>query len=488
MSKTSLSKSKIMSGLQCLKRLWFDLNPSEGYEGPDESLNFRFNEGHRVGAAARRLFPDGILIKHDDDLSLALAQTSELLAKDKPRPLFEATFRSGGVLVRADILLPLQKAFRLIEVKASTECKPHYILDCTIQTWVLREAGYSVKQVELAHLNRDFVYQGDGNYQGLFRFCDLTPHVDAHLWEVPCWVDWCQGALNDNLPEEEPGSHCYDPYECPYQEFCFPEDETQYPLSCLPRLSDQRLKGLLDLGIKDVREIPKNYPLTSIQELVRQTIVSEREYLASGLKGYLRGLPYPRFYLDFETIRFAVPIWRGTRPYQQVPFQWSCHVEWAPGRVEHVDFLEVSGRDPREEFVRSLVELLGDQGPITVYGSFEGVRLRELAETLPAFREQIEGLRERLVDLHKILQRGYCHPAMRGSWSLKCVLPAVVPELSYDDLEIKEGGSAEAVGAALILGEVPKNERSRLIESLRRYCALDTEAMRQIVERLSGDK
>ncbi len=157
-----------------------------------------------------------------------------------------------------------------------------------------------------------------------------------------------------------------------------------------------------------------------------------------------------------------------------------------PGRIEHVDFLEISGRDPREEFVRSLVELLGDRGPIIVYSSFEGARLRELAEALPAFRERIEGLMDRLVDLHGLLQRGYCHPEMRGSWSLKSVLPVVVPELSYEDLEIKEGGSAEAVGAALILGEVSEAERPRLIQALRRYCALDTEAMKQIVERLSG--
>jgi len=163
-AKRGLSKSKIISGLQCPKRLWFDLNPPEGYQGPDEGLAFRFSEGHRVGEVARSLFPEGILIEHDDDLSLALAQTSELLANDDRRPLFEATFRHGGVLVRADVLLPLKKAFRLIEVKASTDCKAHYVLDCTIQTWVLREAGCPVKRVELAHLNRNFVYQGDGNY------------------------------------------------------------------------------------------------------------------------------------------------------------------------------------------------------------------------------------------------------------------------------------------------------------------------------------
>lgn len=485
MAKGGLSKSKIISGLQCPKRLWFDLNPPEGYEGPDEGLAFRFSEGHRVGKVARSLFPGGILIEHDEDLSLALAQTSELLATEDRRPLFEATLKHGGVLVRIDVLLPLKEAFRLIEVKASTDCKAHYILDCAIQTWVLREAGYPVKRVELAHLNRDFVYQGDENYQGLFQFRDLTPQVEALLWEVPCWVQWCEKAFSPEPPEEMPGPHCFDPYECPYQEFCFPQEETEYPLSCLPRLTGWRQDELLKLGIKDVREIPENFPLTTRQELVRQTIVSGQEYLSSELKEYLRGLPYPRYYLDFETVRFAVPVWRGTRPYQQIPFQWSCHVEWGPGRVEHIDFLEISGRDPREDFVRSLVELLGDRGPIIVYGSFEGARLRELAEALPAFRERIESLMGRLVDLHGLLKGGYCHPEMRGSWSLKSVVPAVVPELSYEDLEVKEGASAEAVGAALILGEVSETERPRLIEALRRYCALDTEAMRRIVERLS---
>ena len=485
--RLGLSKSRIMSGLQRPKRLWFDLNPPEDYEGPGEETEFRLSQGHRVHRLAQALHPQGILIEHDDDLASALSETKRLLDSGHPGPLFEATFEHQGVLVRTDLLLRNRDgSFDLVEVKSSTEFKPQYLLDCAVQAWVLKGAGLPLRKVEVAYLDKNFVYQGDGRYDGIFCFHEVTDLVEAHLWEVSCWADWCRRALGPEPPEIEPGPHCEDFYPCPYTDYCpFPEGP-EYPLSCLPWLSGKRLSKLLEMGIEDVRDIPPDYELTETQEMVRRAIVSGEAFVSPSLREELRSLPYPRYYLDFETLMLAVPIWAGTSPYQQIPFQWSCHIETAPGEVFHQEFIDVSGKDPRENFVRSLLECLGERGPVLIYSNFEKTRLKKLAEQFPAYEREIQKVLDRMVDLCVLLRRGYCHPEMRGSWSLKSVLPTIAPELSYEEEEIQEGGTAQAVGTALVLGEVPEEDRERLIKALLSYCRLDTLALVKIVHELSA--
>jgi hypothetical protein len=196
----------------------------------------------------------------------------------------------------------------------------------------------------------------------------------------------------------------------------------------------------------------------------------------------VRALAFPRFYLDFETIQFAVPMWVGTRPYEQLPFQWSCRVEHAVGRLEHKEFLDVSGEAPMRRFAEALLAQLGDDGAVVVYGQFEAMILRQLASRFPDLEFALLQVIDRIEDLLPIMREHYYHPAMRGSWSLKSVLPTIAPELSYQDLgEVQDGGGAQAAYLGAIDDCTTADRKDRLARYLSDYCCMDTLALWRIV-------
>jgi len=234
----------------------------------------------------------------------------------------------------------------------------------------------------------------------------------------------------------------------------------------------------MDQGITDVRHIPADYPLTTKQGRVARVIrsgVAERDPAAATL---LNGLAYPRYYLDFESLQVAVPLWVGTQPYQQLVVQWSCHVETAPGQLTHQAFLAEGGDDPRRAFAEALVETVGDAGPVFVYNrSFEVGRLRELAQSYPDLAPALAALIARVNDLKPLTERYYCHPAMKGSWSLKAVLPTIAPELDYGALTIGGGDAASGAWREIYHSDTPAERRAELRAALAEYCLRDTLAL-----------
>ena len=239
----------------------------------------------------------------------------------------------------------------------------------------------------------------------------------------------------------------------------------------------------------DVRDVPEGLLSDPRTENIARAIRTGQPWIAPGLKSALRDLPYPRFYFDFETINPAVPIWAGTRPYQQVPFQWSCHVEHADGRLEHHEFLDISGSDPRSECAQRIIDLMsGMEGCVLVYfQAFEESRLRELARDLPEFAADLRRVIGKLCDLLPIVQVHYYHPDQHGSYSLKVVLPTVVPDLDYAGLEeVQDGGGAQRAFLELIDPGAVGERRSHLTRHLLAYCERDTQAMVELVRRLSA--
>lgn len=237
---------------------------------------------------------------------------------------------------------------------------------------------------------------------------DITEEVKRLLPEVPSWIEKCRKIL-EKEPEVTLGDQCRTPYECPFTYLCW-EVDAEYPVTCLPYIKREKARELLKMGIKDIRDIPEDFPFTEKQRLIWEATRSGKPYISLELKEILRNLAYPRYYLDFETIYFVVPIWAGNRPYQQIPFQWSCHIEKKPGEVLHKEFLEVSGTDPRKAFLESLIETLGEEGPIIVYGDFGEKILKGLEEAFPEFKDRIEKIISRLVDLCKISKKHFYHP------------------------------------------------------------------------------
>lgn len=481
-----LSKSKIISGLQCEKRLYLEIHQPDLREDSDQTEAL-FSMGHRVGEISRELVPSGVMIDLENGgFTGALAETKRLLAEPDTPPIFEATFSHGGVLIRADILFPEPDGYRLVEVKASTSVKDYHLDDCATQAWVVEGEGYPVTRVELAHIDNTFIYQGGGQYDGLFYHADITEEVNQRKGLVAGWVDQFQKMLAGNIPAIEPGPQCEDPFECPFCHHCRPE-APEYPVSILP-YGKSEAEALQAQGIDDVRDIPEGYLKKPLHERVRKVTASGKPFVDPHLKTYLESLPYPRYYLDFETIGTAVPIWIGTRPYQtHLPFQWSLHIEPQPGNLQHKGFLDLTGDNPMCELAEALIDALGDTGPIFVYSAFEKTVLKRLAAFCPNLEPSLMAATDRLEDFLPLMREYYYHPDMHGSWSIKYVLPTIAPELNYADLEeVQDGGGAQMAYLEACVLDKESERYESLRNNLLAYCQLDTLAMVRLVKYFLG--
>jgi hypothetical protein len=473
-----LSKSKLMSGLQCPKRLWLEIHHPEWMHFSARAEQ-SFEAGHEVGQVAQSLHLDGVLIGFEGDLSDALAETRHMLAHSGDLVLFEPAFQYREVLVRADVLVRQGNVLQLIEVKSATAAKPHYLNDIAIQAWVIRESGHALDSTELWHIDNSFVYPGGADYKELFRRIDVTAEIDRLSARVPEWVADAQRVLSGPQPDIAVGKQCQDPYACPFLDHC-DQETAEYPVSILP--NGGKLVGTLRLeGYLDLREVPQEKLNSETHLRVWRATQTGQAELDPQATQELVSLPYPRYYLDFETIQFAVPIWPGTRPYEQLPFQWSCHVEDAHGQLEHREYLDTVGDAPMRRFAETLIRAVGTEGPILVYTSFERTILGKLIERYSDLSGPIEAVLDRLVDLYPLAKAFYYHPAMMGSWSIKAVLPTVAPELAYDMLgEVQDGGGAQDAYRVIIDPHASAERRAQLESDLLAYCRHDTLAMVEV--------
>jgi len=481
MSKVYLSKSKILSGNQCLKRLYLEKNRPELMEISDAAKQ-QFASGHKVGAAAQTLWPRGHLITHDSELTEALRETQQYLSDNPEATLFESTFQSDGVLVRNDILECNANGARLVEIKASTSVKDYHMLDVAVQVWVLQKAGVNLDRIELAHINNQFVYHGDGDYEGLFTFVDVADEIQDQLRAVPDLVVRLREMLKGTEPTIGIGPHCHDPFDCPFINYCTPP-QSEYPVSLLPR-GGKVVKGLIADGYNDLRDVPAERLTNANHQRIWRATKAGKPQLLPGAREILDKLPYPRYYMDFETVNFAVPIWKSTRPYERLPFQWSCEVEAADGTLKHHEFLDTSGNAPMEDFSRALLDCMGREGPIFVYNAtFEKGVLADLAKRFPHYKNELNGLIKRIVDLLPITRDHYYHPDMHGSWSIKVVLPTIAPHLDYGNLgEVQDSSGAPSAYMEILDQVTPAERRKLLIDDLRRYCERDTVAMVELAK------
>ena len=495
----NLSKSKIIAYRQCPKRLWLEIHKPDLRD--DSGSEVVFAIGHQVGEIARKIYdPENTGITIDiaglGGHSEALARSAVLLAEGRG-PIFEAGVTIAGALAYADVMLPDRQdgelAWKMIEVKSASSVKDYYRDDIAVQAHIAAASGVRLSSVSLAHIDNSFVYPGDGDYRGLLKENDLTEEAFARSGEVAEWIAGAQAvvALTDE-PEIETGPQCTTPYACGFCDYCnrdkVVEPAPEYPLSSLPRFSSSKRTQMNELGIDDLRHVPDEY-LSDIQALVKEhtaagTVLFDAEGAAADL------LPHglPAYFLDFETIRFTVPIWKGTRPYQQLPFQFSLHILDEGGSLQHHGFLDLSGEDPLCAFAQSLIDLCGVHGPVFVYNAgFERGRMWDLAKLFPRHAPGLEAIIDRVVDLWPIAKNRYYHPSQHGSWSLKAVLPAAVPDLSYDDLDgVQDGMMA---GDAFMEAIDPATTPERKLElqtQLVEYCKLDTLAMVRLWEKFSG--
>jgi hypothetical protein len=478
-SKPYLSKSRLISAWQCPKKLHLEKHhPELAVITPQ--MESMFAGGHAVGDVAKQLYGTADSVEVAFDFKKMEAETAALIEGGADFPIFEATFRHENVLVRVDVLIPDGDGWRFIEVKASTSVKDYHVLDCAIQDWVLRNSGIDVTSISLAHINNQFVYAGDENYAGLLVENDLTAEVRTLEPGVVDLLGKARDAVTGPMPDINVGPQCSKPYDCQFQSYCWPSD-TKYPITGLGG-SKARLGEYVALGARDILDVDEaSITAATQQRIYRVTCKGEPEIL-DGARREIAALPYPRYYLDFETIGPGVPIWPGTRPYAAIPVQWSCHIEEKGGEIRHEEFLDLSGAPPMRALAEKMIASLGDSGPVLMYTNYEQKVIEGLAELLPDLAEPLSKIINRLWDLYPVVKDNYYHPDMLGSWSIKAVLPTINPRMDYKKLE----GIAEGTGAldGFIEAINPDTDLIRKLEleqQLRRYCKFDTEAMVEIV-------
>ena len=479
-----LSKSRLISAWQCPKKLHLEKHHRD-LAVVTPQMESAFAGGHQVGDVAQQIYGTKDSVEIAFNFRTMVADTQALFDKGADFPVFEATFRFEGVLIRADVMIPDGDGYRVIEVKASTSVKDYHVLDCAIQDWVLRNAGINVTSIALAHIDNQFVYGGNGDYSGLLVEHDLTERVRAMEPQVLELLATARQAVSGPMPDMNVGAHCFNPYECQFESYCWPSD-TRYPVSGLGG-NKVKLAEFVAHGARDILDVDENsISSESQQRIFRVTCKGEAEIL-DGAGEELAALSYPRYYLDFETVAPGVPIWAGTRPYQLQPVQWSCHIENEDGEVRHEEFLDLSRRDPRRALAEALIACVGERGPVLMYTSFERRVIQELADAYPDLTENLEEIVNRLYDLHPVVKQNYYHPDMLGSWSIKAVLPCLAPHMSYAQLAgINEGTAAADGFMEAINPDTDMVRKLELEEQLRLYCRFDTEAMLEIVRFFTG--
>jgi hypothetical protein len=247
------------------------------------------------------------------------------------------------------------------------------------------------------------------------------------------------------------------------------------------------MEELEEMGIDSIRDIPDDFDLTEIQRRAAGCVQTGEPWYSPELRQVLGGLTYPLYFADFETVNPAIPRFPGQRPYDHLPFQFSVHVQRQPGaEPEHREFLATDANDPRREFISSLCRALGESGSIVVYSSFESQRLSDLAAWVPEQAEPINAIQARLFDLLTVVREHVYHPAFAGSYSIKSVLPALVPEMTYAGMAVANGQDAGLAWESLVRGDLNSDESERIEKALRAYCGQDTLAMVRLLHRLQS--
>ena len=481
----NLSKSKYCNGLQCKKMLWLYKNkPEEKEEVNNQSV---FDNGNDVHEVARKLLGEDINIPFNEDLTQMIKDTKEVMKQEKVI-ITEASFSYENNFCSVDILKKEGNTYEIYEVKSSTELKDVYVDDVSYQYFVLTSLGLKVEKCYVAILNNRYVRKGKLDLNQLFKKIDVTDEVVSKQAQVKQMIkDMNKYMEQKKEPQDDIGIHCFKPYKCPFFKYCTRHLPERNIFEINEINVNEKLKLYVE-GIVSLEDLLKEDISNEAKQHIEYELYDKEDYIdKKSIKEFLNTLSEPLYFLDFETFALPIPKYDGTRPYQQVPFQYSLHyIE--EGKLYHKEFLAESGVDPRKLIAESLVRDIPKNVPVLAYYmSFEKGRIKELAETFPDLKDHLMSIHDNIKDLIvPFKNRSYYAKGMHGSASIKYVLPAMFPNdesLNYKNLELVHNGD-EAMNIYARLGEYPKEEQEYIRERLLKYCELDTYAMVKIYEKL----
>jgi len=485
-----LSKSSFIKGLQCDKHLYLYKYHYKEMDEFSEMQKAIFKRGTNVGILAQQLFAGGEVATTGEppNYTKGIKKTGELI-NIKTKAIYEAAFQFNEVLAITDIIVRDGSKWNAYEVKSSTSISETYLNDAALQYYVLSNSGIEINDFSIIYINNQYTRQGELDINELFIIESVLEYILPMQDTIKENVERLKRVIHQKrMPGIEISEHCHNPYKCGFFNYC----RNHIPKDSIFDFSGMHLKKRYEMykeGIIKLGDIPEDYSLNKNNKLQlevynRGDTVIDKE----AIEDFISDLNYPIYFMDFETFQPAVPLFDNSRPYQQIPFQYSIHYkESKESELTHFEFLAESGEDLRVKFIEGLINDAKGEGDIVVYSkSFEITRLKEIASDFPEYADEIEKLILRIKDLMIPFQRKYYYsPEMKGSYSIKAVLPALVPELSYDKLEINEGGLASIAFESLW------NETDLMIiaetkNQLLEYCKLDTLAMVRILEKLEN--
>lgn len=483
MNTKPLSKSKLMRGIQCPKNLWLHLHRPALEPKTDTATQMQFDEGNEVGELAREHFGKGVLIDNDYwDYAGAHRATQKAIA-DGEKIIFEASFLVDGLYARADILKKNRSGWQMFEVKKSTSVKDYHYEDAATQAYIIRSSGLILDSVSITYINNESTYP---NLSDLFTSEDITSEVDSLADQIVKKISDLKKLVQKTAePKIKIGPHCDDPFGCGFKEHCW-KHLPKKSVFDLPGLSNDKAWTLIDEGYTKISELNPNDFKGKTKRAIEVTKKKKPYIDADSISAEMSQWQWPLYFFDFETLGPAIPRFEDTKPYGQIPFQFSCHIWKSPKykTLDHFEYLHADASDPRPAIIKSMLEGLGDSGSIVAYNmAFEIGVIKKLAEFDKKNSKKLNTLLERFVDPLPIFRSHVYHPDFHGSFSIKTVAPALIGDrLSYGDLEVGDGSTAQAHADLILRGQITGKEKEKTIQNLLAYCRQDTMAMVELVK------
>ena len=486
MEKYALSKSTFIRGLQCKKKLYLYKHHYNLKDNISPQSQAIFNQGNKVGILAQDLFPNGADASPSSHFKIqeSVVKTKEFIENGETI-IYEATFQFNGVLVALDVLVKQKDGWKAYEVKSSTKVSDTYIKDAAIQYYTIINCGINLKDISIVHINKQYIKDGDINIQKLFTIESVSNRIQEILPEIPKQIEeFKKVLLNKSVPDIGIGEHCSKPYNCDFKEHCW-KHIPEYSIFDISGLRNPKKFKLYENGVINFEQIDLQSSHLNPNQLLQVTSELENKSFIDKpkIKDFIEDLSYPLYFLDFETMRTAVPIFNNSRPYQQLVFQYSLHILNVDNQITHHEYLAEANPniDPRKNFTKRLIKECGNTGDIIVYNiSFERGKLEDLINLYPEYKTKLNKVIGRLKDLAIPFQKKWYYvPEMKGNYTIKAVLPALVPNMSYQDLEIKEGETASTTFGQMVNGQF-NGDYDKTREALLEYCKRDTFAMVEI--------
>lgn len=487
MNEIHLSKSKYCRAIQCNKMLWLEKNkPEEKGKMDNQAV---LDNGTKVGELAKGIFGKHTNIEYDENLDKMIYDTKEAL-KESSNIITEASFKYKNNFCSIDILKVNGNSVEIYEVKSSTEIKDIYLDDISYQFYILNKLGYKVTKASIIYINNQYIRHGELNLSEFFNSEDVTDIVQEKQKEIESKIKEINEYMKQEAePKQEIGMQCFKPYQCQFWKYCTKHLPEHNVFQIRKMHKDKALKFYYEgkTNFKDLLEENMNWKFK--QQIEFEEFNYEPHIDKQKIREFMKNLYYPIYFLDFETMQTAIPEFDNSKPYQQIPFQYSLHyITKEDGELLHKEFLAESGMDPRRKLAEQLVKDIPKDVCVTAYNMmFEKGRIKELAEIFPDLSEHLMNIHNHIQDLMiPFSERMYYCKDMQGSYSIKYVLPALFPndpELNYHNLPLIHNGG-EAMNIFPKIKDMSKEEQKKARYGLLKYCELDTYAMVKVWEKL----